>query len=123
MATYVAALRADSKFLWWTHTAALLIFLPLIPHTKHLHLVLSPFSIFLSRGSFAKIPPLANDDDFGLDTGKDLTQIAALQGLFVRRVRPLHRALSGQQHQQDSRSQEDRSRRPRLSERVRSRLR
>ena len=24
---------------WWLHTLALLIFLPLIPHTKHLHLV------------------------------------------------------------------------------------
>ena len=70
---------ADSKLLWWSHTAASLVFLPLIPHTKHLHLVLSPFSIFLSRGGFAKIPPLADDEDFGLDTGKDLTQIAALQ--------------------------------------------
>jgi Fe-S oxidoreductase len=80
MATYLAAFwMGDSKLLWWTHTAALLIFLPLIPHTKHLHLVLSPFSIFFSRGGFAKIPPLAGDDDFGLDTGKDLTQIAALQ--------------------------------------------
>jgi Fe-S oxidoreductase len=80
MATYLTALWAgDSKSLWWAHTAALLIFLPLIPHTKHLHLVLSPFSIFLSRGGFAKIPPLADDDDFGLDTGKDLTQIVALQ--------------------------------------------
>ena len=69
----------DTKLLWWAHTAALLIFLPLIPHTKHLHLVLSPFSIFFSRGGFAKIPPLAGDDDFGLDTGKDLTQIVALQ--------------------------------------------
>ena len=58
---------------------ALLIFLPLIPHTKHLHLVLSPVTVFLSRGGFAKIPPLAGDDDFGLDTGKDLTQIVALQ--------------------------------------------
>ncbi len=80
MATFLIAFWAgDSKLLWWTHTAALLIFLPLIPHTKHLHLVLSPFSIFLSRGGFAKIPPLAGDEDFGLDTGKDLTQIAALQ--------------------------------------------
>ena len=80
MATYLAAFWiGDSKPLWWSHTLALLIFLPLIPHTKHLHLVLSPFSIFLSRGAFAKIPPLANDDDFGLATGKDLTQIAALQ--------------------------------------------
>jgi Fe-S oxidoreductase len=80
MVTFLVAFRAgDSKSLWWAHTAALLIFFPLIPHTKHLHLVLSPFSIFLSRGGFAKIPPLAGDDDFGLDTGKDLTQIAALQ--------------------------------------------
>jgi Fe-S oxidoreductase len=80
MATYVAAFwMGDSKWLWWAHTAALIVFLPLIPHTKHLHLVLSPFSIFLSRGGFAKIPPLAGDDDFGLDTGKDLTQIIALQ--------------------------------------------
>jgi len=80
MATYLAAFWfGDSRSLWWAHTAALLIFVPLIPHTKHLHLVLSPFSIFLSRGGFAKIPPLANDDDFGLDTGKDLTQIVALQ--------------------------------------------
>ena len=29
-------------------------FLPLIPHTKHLHLVLSPFTIFLSRGGFSR---------------------------------------------------------------------
>jgi Fe-S oxidoreductase len=80
MLTYLVAFWAgDSKALWWTHTAALLIFLPLIPHTKHLHLVLSPFSIFLSRGGFAKIPALAGDDDFGLDTGEDLTRIAALQ--------------------------------------------
>ena len=79
MVTYLFSLALDTKFLWWAHTAALLIFLPLIPHTKHLHLVLSPFSIFFSRGGFAKIPPLAGDDDFGLATGKDLTQIAALQ--------------------------------------------
>src|SRR5439155_1360578 len=58
---------------------ALLIFVPLIPHTKHLHLVLSPAAVFLSRGGFSKIPPLAGDEDFGLDTGKDLTRIAALQ--------------------------------------------
>jgi Fe-S oxidoreductase len=65
--------------LWWVHTLALLAFLPLIPHTKHLHLVLSPLTIFLSRGEFSHIPPLAGDDDFGIDTGKDITQLTALQ--------------------------------------------
>jgi Fe-S oxidoreductase len=53
--------------------------MPLIPHTKHLHLVLSPVTVFLSRGGFSNIPPLAGDEDFGLDTGKDVTRIVALQ--------------------------------------------
>ncbi len=65
--------------IWWTHTLALLIFLPLIPHTKHLHLVLSPATIFLSRGGFSAIPPLVGDEDFGLVTGKDVTKLTVLQ--------------------------------------------
>jgi Fe-S oxidoreductase len=84
MVTYLGAYltsddSAAAKPLWWAHTLTLLLFLPLVPHTKHLHLILSPVTIFLSRGSFARIPPLAGDEDFGLDTGKDLTQIVALQ--------------------------------------------
>ena len=65
--------------LWWLHTAALLIFLPLIPHTKHLHLVLSPVTVFLSRGKFSAIPPLEGDEDFGLVATKDVTQLLTLQ--------------------------------------------
>jgi Fe-S oxidoreductase len=64
---------------WWLHTLALIVFLPLIPHTKHLHLLLSPATIFLRRGSFSRIPPLVGEEDFGLDTGKDITNIVALQ--------------------------------------------
>jgi Fe-S oxidoreductase len=84
MATYLAAFFVPAgspaaRALWWTHTLTLLIFLPIIPHTKHLHLVLSPVTIFLSRGGFSRIPPLHGDEDFGLVAGKDLTQIAALQ--------------------------------------------
>ena len=54
-------------------------FLPLIPHTKHLHLALSPITVFLRRMGFSRIPPLEGDEDFGLDTGKDVTRIDALQ--------------------------------------------
>jgi ferredoxin len=54
-------------------------FLPLIPHTKHLHLALSPVTVFLRRAGFSRIPPLSGDEDFGLDTGKDVTRIDALQ--------------------------------------------
>jgi Fe-S oxidoreductase len=84
MATYLAAFfvaDADpaARVLWWVHTLTLLAFLPLIPHTKHLHLVLSPATIFLSRGSFSRIPPLAGDEDFGLVAGTDLTQLVSLQ--------------------------------------------
>ena len=84
MATYLASFSvADSsptaRILWWIHTLTLLVFLPLIPHTKHLHLILSPATIFLSRGSFAQIPPLAGDEDFGLVAGTDLTQLVSLQ--------------------------------------------
>jgi Fe-S oxidoreductase len=69
----------ESKLLWWAHTLTLLIFMPLIPHTKHLHLVLSPLTVFLKRDTFSKIPPLVGDEDFGLDTGKDVTQLVSLQ--------------------------------------------
>ncbi len=84
MVTYLAAFAVgDSgpaiRILWWTHTLSLLIFLPIIPHTKHLHLVLSPATIFLSRGGFSKIPPLVGDEDFGLVAGTDLTQLVSLQ--------------------------------------------
>src|SRR5271155_2319350 len=79
MITYLATFWYDTKLVWWAHTLTLLVFMPLIPHTKHLHLVLSPATVFLSRGGFSNIPPLVGDEDFGLDTGKDLTQIVALQ--------------------------------------------
>ncbi|MGC1462400.1 MAG: heterodisulfide reductase-related iron-sulfur binding cluster [Terracidiphilus sp.] len=84
MVTYLASFFvADTgtpvRLLWWVHTLALLTFLPIIPHTKHLHLLLSPVTVFLSRGSFSQIPPLNGDEDFGLIAGADLTQIVSLQ--------------------------------------------
>jgi Fe-S oxidoreductase len=87
MVTYLAAFFVPAtnptlKALWWTHTLALLVFLPLIPHTKHLHLVLSPITVFLKRDGFSKIPPLSKDDnveDFGLVAGNDVTQLISLQ--------------------------------------------
>jgi Fe-S oxidoreductase len=84
MATYLAAFFVTStgpavRILWWVHTLAILFFLVIIPHTKHLHLILSPVTVFLSRGSFSQIPPLAGDEDFGLVAGTDLTRLVSLQ--------------------------------------------
>jgi len=84
MLTYLAGMAlpettTSGHIVWWLHTLALLVFLPLIPHTKHLHLVLSPATIVLKREGFSDIPKLAGDEDFGLVNGKDLTKIDALQ--------------------------------------------
>jgi Fe-S oxidoreductase len=84
MVTYLTGLwyapgSTGEQVSWWLHTLALLTFLPLIPHTKHLHLALSPVTVFLRRAGFSRIPPLSGDEDFGLDTGKDVTRIDALQ--------------------------------------------
>jgi Fe-S oxidoreductase len=85
MATYLAGLwwlpedTPAGHANWWAHTLALAVFLPLIPGTKHLHLLLSPITIFLKRERFSRIPPLEGDDDFGIETGKDITSLVALQ--------------------------------------------
>ena len=84
MITYLAAFAVSesspaARALWWIHALSILVFLPIIPHTKHLHLVISPATIFLSRGGFSKIPPLVGDEDFGLVAGTDLTQLVSLQ--------------------------------------------
>lgn len=84
MVTYLISLPVPEttmggRLVWWIHTASLFIFLPLVPHTKHLHLILSPATILLKREGFSDIPKLAGDEDFGLVTGKDLTRTDALQ--------------------------------------------
>jgi Fe-S oxidoreductase len=76
---FVANADPATRILWWVHTLTLLTFLPIIPHTKHLHLILSPATVFLSRGGFSQIPPLVGDEDFGLIAGTDLTQLTSLQ--------------------------------------------
>ena len=115
MVTYIAGwwvpeASATGQVLWWMHALTLLAFLPLIPHTKHLHLVLSPLTIFLERDEFS-------DDSAALGRrglrsryrqGHYTDHCAA--GLLLRRVRTLHRALPGEQHRQGTESETDRAR-------------
>ncbi|MFN3325143.1 MAG: (Fe-S)-binding protein [Bryobacteraceae bacterium] len=79
LADYLWHDAPGARGVWWAHTLALAVFLPFIPKTKHLHLILSPVTVFLRRGSFSRIAPLVGDEDFGLDTGRDVTRIDALQ--------------------------------------------
>jgi Fe-S oxidoreductase len=76
---WVPKFSSVGHILWWVHTLTLLSFLPLIPHTKHLHLILSPVAIFFDREGFSHIPPLAGDEDFGLVAGNDISRLTALQ--------------------------------------------
>ncbi|HEY4011322.1 MAG TPA: (Fe-S)-binding protein, partial [Acidobacteriaceae bacterium] len=87
MVSYLAAFTVPAdgnavRVYWWLHTLSLLVFLPIIPGTKHLHLVLSPLTVFVKRAEFSEIPKLGEsetEEDFGLLAGKDVTQLIALQ--------------------------------------------
>jgi len=43
---------------WWMHSLVILAFLAVIPQSKHLHLVLSPFTVFHKDLELARIKPL-----------------------------------------------------------------
>jgi Fe-S oxidoreductase len=68
---------------WWVHTLSILSFMWLIPRSKHLHLVLSPLTIFTKDFELAKIRPLDfENEEFGALQLKDLSMHTAL-GAFT----------------------------------------
>lgn len=83
-----SAVEADALFAngplwttvnWWLHAAAILGFLVLIPNSKHLHLVLSPFTTWLRGFELAPLKPLDfENEEFGAETLADLGKFTAL---------------------------------------------
>lgn len=59
---------------WWIHTVAFLALLVVIPRSKHLHLVLSPFTVFFRSDTTSVTRALRaeDDNDIGLVRFKDL---------------------------------------------------
>jgi Fe-S oxidoreductase len=58
---------------WWVHATVILSFLALIPASKHLHLVLSPVTVFLKSAELGNVPNLDFEkEQVGLETVKDL---------------------------------------------------
>ena len=58
---------------WWVHMLIILAFLVLVPNSKHLHLVLSPVTIFLKSPVLGTVPNLDFEkEQVGLETVKDL---------------------------------------------------
>jgi Fe-S oxidoreductase len=54
---------------WWLHTVVLLVFLALIPNSKHFHLVLSPVTVFLASPTLGDVRNLDFErEEVGLET-------------------------------------------------------
>jgi Fe-S oxidoreductase len=87
MATFLLAFNleeasAAGRVNWWLHMLVILAFLALIPASKHLHLVLSPITVFLKSPELGRIPNLDFDkEEIGLETVKDLGKKAVLDAL------------------------------------------
>ena len=84
MATFLLAFNLEDASLagrmnWWVHMLVILAFLALIPASKHLHLVLSPITVFLKSPELGRIPNLDFEkEEIGLETVKDLPKKAVL---------------------------------------------
>ncbi|MBI2219807.1 MAG: (Fe-S)-binding protein [Acidobacteria bacterium] len=78
MATFLLGWRLDEASVagrvnWWVHAIVILAFLSLIPGSKHLHLLLSPITVFLRSPQLGNVPNLDFEkEEVGLETIKDL---------------------------------------------------
>ena len=78
MVTFLLTWRLDETSTaghinWWVHSIVILAFLALIPASKHLHLVLSPITVFLKSKELGNLPNLDFEkEQVGLETVKDL---------------------------------------------------
>jgi Fe-S oxidoreductase len=58
---------------WWVHMLIILVFMVLVPNSKHLHLILSPATVFLKSPILGTVPNLDFEkEEVGLETVKDL---------------------------------------------------
>jgi Fe-S oxidoreductase len=64
---------------WWIHALVILVFLALIPASKHFHLIVSPVTVFLKSPELGNLPNLDFEkEQVGLETVKDLASKMAL---------------------------------------------
>jgi Fe-S oxidoreductase len=78
MVTFLLGWRLDEsspagQVNWWVHMSVILVFLALIPASKHFHLVLSPITVFLKSPELGSVPNLDFEkEQVGLEDVKDL---------------------------------------------------
>ena len=87
MVTFLLTWRLDAASVagrvnWWVHAVVILAFLALIPASKHLHLLLSPVTVFLKSNELGNLPNLDFEkEQVGLETVKDLGSKSVLDAL------------------------------------------
>ena len=80
---------------WWIHMTVILAFMALIPASKHLHLVLSPVTVFLkSTGARQPAEPRLREGTGRARDGEGSRQQERARRVHLRRVRPLPGELS-----------------------------
>ncbi len=84
MLTFLLAFNLEEESMawrvnWWAHMLVILAFMALIPASKHLHLVLSPITVFLKSPELGRVRNLDFEkEEVGLETVKDLGKKAVL---------------------------------------------
>jgi Fe-S oxidoreductase len=67
---------------WWIHALVILLFLALIPASKHFHLVLAPFAIFFKEPELGALENLDFEkEEVGLEAVRDLSRKNVLDAL------------------------------------------
>jgi Fe-S oxidoreductase len=78
MITFLLGFQLDERTMagrvnWWIHMLVIVAFLALIPASKHLHLVLSPVTVFLKSPELGRVRNLDFEkEEVGLEAVKDL---------------------------------------------------
>jgi Fe-S oxidoreductase len=84
MITFLLGFQLDESTVagrvnWWTHMLVILAFMALIPASKHLHLVLSPITVFLKSPELGRVDNLDFEkEEVGLEVVKDLAKKTVL---------------------------------------------
>jgi Fe-S oxidoreductase len=87
MVTFLLGWRLEERSIagrvnWWIHAMVILVFLALIPSSKHFHLVLSPITVFLKSHELGNVPNLDFErEQVGLETIGDLGSKTVLDAL------------------------------------------
>src|SRR5476651_2307618 len=87
MITFLLTFRIDegttaARVNFWVHAIVIMAFMALIPASKHLHLLLSPITVFLKSPELGNLPNLDFEkEQVGLETVKDLGSKIVLDAL------------------------------------------